>query len=166
MKGYQMNRFLIIILLISSVLTYGHYETSFLNENDFSTAKKINLLGPVITSVIDTTQEFESYVEWRCYEINRIKTRCSKYDYSDEQSKYIPGFKIINNNLSLDFDIVTVQNFNCETTILKWELLMNGSDHLCLLSAVLEEGNTTRSFEFYQVKSNTGYWKSNYFTGL
>lgn len=163
-----MNRSLIIILIlfISSVLSYGYDETSFLNENDFSTAKKINKSGPVITSVIDSTQEFESYVEWRCFEISKIKTQCSKYDYSDEQSKNIPGFRIISNNVSLDFDTVTVQNLNCETTIPKWEFLMNGSDQICILSAALDTNISNKNFELYQVKTNTGYWKSNYFKSL
>jgi hypothetical protein len=97
----------------------------------------------------------EAFMEWKCFDIDTVKLKCSKF---------VPNIYISLNGIDNYFGTIREQNYSCEKVFPKWEMLLNGSDQICLMSAALEgDSSNVFFYDIYSIKTNTGVWESKYF---
>lgn len=156
--------YILCVLFITFSLQSSEFST-ILSEKDFQRLEKFNSAGPIHMSGSEESEMFEAFMEWKCFGIDTVKLKCSKYSYQNGTTKFVPNIYISLSGIDYYFGSIPEQNYSCAEVLPKWEMLLNGADQICLMSAALE-GDSPNVFlyDIYSIKTNSGVWESNYFT--
>ena len=157
-----------IYILCITFMTFSLQSSEFstiLSENDLQRLEDLNSTGPIHMSAPDELEKFEAFMEWKCFGIEAIKIKCSKYSYERGAIRHVPNIHASLTGLDFYFGSIPEQNYSCEEVLPKWESLLNGADQICFMSAALDGNNPNIIFyDIYSIKTNTGVWESNYFS--
>lgn len=155
--------YILCVLFITFSLQSSEFST-ILSEKDFQRLEKLNSTGPIHMSASEDLEMFEAFMEWKCFNIDTVKLKCSKYSYQNGTTKFVPNIYVSLNGIAIYFGSIPEQNYSCEEVLPKWEMLLNGADQICLMSAALEGDRLNVFFyDIYSIKTNTGSWESKYF---
>jgi len=146
---------LIVILFMIPILSFTPIDDrySILDENDFA-MMKVDNESPALTI---PDENFESFNEWICFNINDVEITKSEVDYNGWH--YVPSINASVSNSIISFDLDPEEKWDVDLVINTWNDLFENQKSVCISGAYLQETDNNGELWYIQkIKTNNGYW--------
>lgn len=121
----------LFVFVVFCVSASAFMYSNLLGQDDLEFQIIDNENGVAIGSGLQNEDSWESYNQWQCFELEKIKFDCAEYDYG----KLVPSIRVESKEGVMLFDTHVEDKLNCLQTLSVWRDLVNGGREICILAA-------------------------------
>lgn len=154
MKKWMFVIFSYAICASASAFVY----TQLLSEDDLD-FQEIN--GSALSSGLQSDSPWESYNQWQCFNLEKVKFDCVDYDHGT----LVPGISAETESEVFLFDTHVEDRLDCEQTLSIWRDLVLGGKEICVFAAHipdvdldLDQNRPQSLWYINRLKGVGGYW--------
>lgn len=133
-----------------------------LSEDDLDFQEIDNNYGSALSSGLQSSNHWESYNQWQCFNLEMVKFDCVDYD----NGTLVPSIRVESQKEVILFDTHVEDRLDCEQTLSRWKNLAAGGREVCIFAAHmpdvdlgLDEGRPQSLWYINRLKTVGGYWK-------